>query len=115
MVNIKIDPKMKAAIQKIAEKQFISKSALIKQAVEKKVKKQEMQLKSLPKDTDNALKKQEEQKLAEARKLLEEATEFENKAAKDLQKTQKQIETLNKELTKKEDQRRDFIKGLNKK
>ena len=37
MINIKIDPKMKAAIQKAAEKQFISMSAFIKQAVEKQL------------------------------------------------------------------------------
>jgi predicted transcriptional regulator len=35
MVNIKMDPRMKAAIQKAAEKQFISMSAAIKQAIEK--------------------------------------------------------------------------------
>jgi len=35
MINIKIDPKMKAAIQKVAEKRFISMSAIIKQAIEK--------------------------------------------------------------------------------
>jgi predicted HicB family RNase H-like nuclease len=40
MINIKIDPKMKAAIQKAAEKQFISMSAFIKQAVEKQLKEQ---------------------------------------------------------------------------
>jgi predicted HicB family RNase H-like nuclease len=37
MINIKIDPKMKAAIQKAAERQFISMSAFIKQAVEKQL------------------------------------------------------------------------------
>jgi len=35
MVNIRIDPRMKAAIEKLAEKQFISMSAVIKQAIEK--------------------------------------------------------------------------------
>lgn len=35
MINIKIDPRMKAAIQKVAEKQFMSMSGLIKQAIEK--------------------------------------------------------------------------------
>jgi predicted HicB family RNase H-like nuclease len=40
MINIKIDPKMKAAIQKAAEKQFISMSAFIKQAVEKQLQEQ---------------------------------------------------------------------------
>jgi predicted transcriptional regulator len=38
MINIKLDPRMKAAIQKIAEKQFISMSAAIKQAIEKYLK-----------------------------------------------------------------------------
>jgi predicted transcriptional regulator len=35
MVNIRIDPRMKAALEKLAEKQFISMSAVIKQAIEK--------------------------------------------------------------------------------
>ena len=35
MINIKIDPKMKAAIQRLADAQFISMSAVIKQAIEK--------------------------------------------------------------------------------
>jgi predicted transcriptional regulator len=35
MINLKIDPRMKAAVQKVAEKQFISMSAAIKQAIEK--------------------------------------------------------------------------------
>ena len=37
MINMKIDPRMKAAIQKAAENQFISMSAFIKQAVEKRL------------------------------------------------------------------------------
>ena len=40
MINIKLDPRMKAAIQKAAEKQFISMSAMIKQAIEKYLKEQ---------------------------------------------------------------------------
>ncbi len=35
MINIRVDRKMKAAIQKAAEKQFISMSAFIKQAIQK--------------------------------------------------------------------------------
>jgi predicted HicB family RNase H-like nuclease len=35
MVNIKIDPRMKKAIQKVADQQFISMSAFIKQSIEK--------------------------------------------------------------------------------
>jgi Arc/MetJ-type ribon-helix-helix transcriptional regulator len=35
MVNIKLPPEMKSAIQKLADKQFTSMSAVIKQAVEK--------------------------------------------------------------------------------
>jgi predicted transcriptional regulator len=38
LINFKIDPRMKAAIQKLAEKQFISMSAVIKQAIEKHLK-----------------------------------------------------------------------------
>ena len=37
MINIKIDPRMKSAIQKVADKQFISMSAFIKQAIEKQL------------------------------------------------------------------------------
>ena len=40
MINMKIDPRMKAAVQKAAEKQFISMSAFIKQAIEKQLKEQ---------------------------------------------------------------------------
>ena len=40
MINIKMDPRMKAAIQKSAENQFISMSAFIKQAIEKQLKEQ---------------------------------------------------------------------------
>ena len=35
MINIKIDPKMKSAIKRAADKQFISMSAAIKQSIEK--------------------------------------------------------------------------------
>ncbi len=35
MMNMKIDPRMKAAVQELAEKKFISMSAVIKQAIEK--------------------------------------------------------------------------------
>lgn len=35
MLTVKVDPRMKKAIQKTAEKQFISMSAAIKQAIEK--------------------------------------------------------------------------------
>ena len=40
MINMKIDPRMKTAIQKAAENQFISMSAFIKQAIEKQLKEQ---------------------------------------------------------------------------
>jgi predicted HicB family RNase H-like nuclease len=40
LINIKIDPKMKSAIQKAADKQFISMSAFIKQAIEKHLQEQ---------------------------------------------------------------------------
>ena len=35
ILTLKVDPRMKAALKKIAEKQFISTSAAVKQAVEK--------------------------------------------------------------------------------
>lgn len=34
-LNIKIDPRMKAALKRLAEKQFISVSAAVKQAIER--------------------------------------------------------------------------------
>ena len=37
MINIKVDPRMKAALMNAAEKQFISMSAFIKQAIEKQL------------------------------------------------------------------------------
>jgi predicted transcriptional regulator len=40
LINFKIDPRMKAAIQKLADKQFISMSAVIKQAIEKHLQEQ---------------------------------------------------------------------------
>lgn len=49
MINIKIDPKMKAAIQKAAEKQFISMSAFIKQAIEKSLQEQGFDWREKPK------------------------------------------------------------------
>ena len=38
MINIKVDPKMRTAIRKLADQQFISMSAVIKQAIEKHLK-----------------------------------------------------------------------------
>ena len=35
MINIKVDSRMKTAIQKLADKQFTSMSGIIKQAIEK--------------------------------------------------------------------------------
>jgi len=35
MINIKVDPRMKESIQELAERQFSSMSAVIKQAIEK--------------------------------------------------------------------------------
>lgn len=35
MLTVKIDPRMKAALKKVADKQFISSSAAVKQAIEK--------------------------------------------------------------------------------
>ena len=35
LLNLKVDPKMKAALKKIADKQFISVSAAVKQSIER--------------------------------------------------------------------------------
>jgi predicted transcriptional regulator len=38
VIAIKIDPRMKEALQKVADRQFISMSAAVKQAIEKYLK-----------------------------------------------------------------------------
>ena len=43
MINIKVDPKMKSAIQKASDRQFISMSAFIKQAIEKHLQEQDIE------------------------------------------------------------------------
>ena len=35
LLNLKVDPRMKAALKKLADKQFISVSASVKQAIER--------------------------------------------------------------------------------
>jgi len=35
LLNLKIDPRMKSALQKLADKKFISVSAVVKQAIER--------------------------------------------------------------------------------
>ena len=35
LLNLKVDPKMKAALKKVADKQFISVSAAVKQSIER--------------------------------------------------------------------------------
>ncbi len=35
LLNLKVDPRMKAALKKLADKQFISVSAAVKQAIER--------------------------------------------------------------------------------
>lgn len=40
MVNVRMDPKMRAALKRIADKQFSSVGAVIKQAIEKYLKEQ---------------------------------------------------------------------------
>jgi len=35
ILNLKIDPRMKSALKKLADKQFISVSAVVKQAIER--------------------------------------------------------------------------------
>ena len=40
LLNLKVDPKMKAALKRVAEKQFISVSAAVKQSIERYLKDQ---------------------------------------------------------------------------
>ena len=40
LLNLKVDPKMKAALKKVADKQFISVSAAVKQSIERYLKDQ---------------------------------------------------------------------------
>jgi predicted transcriptional regulator len=48
MVNIKMDPKMKKALQKLADRQFSSLSAVIKQAIDKYLQEQGVDWRSEP-------------------------------------------------------------------
>lgn len=42
MINIKVDPRMRTAIQELADKQFTSMSGIIKQAIEKYLEQQDI-------------------------------------------------------------------------
>jgi hypothetical protein len=57
MMVIKVDPKMKAAIQKASEKQFISMSAFIKQAIEKRLQEQGVDWRNEPASKSKTLPK----------------------------------------------------------
>ena len=48
MVNIKMDPKMREAIKKVAEKQFSSVTSIIKQAIEKYLQEQGIDWRKIP-------------------------------------------------------------------
>ena len=52
MVNIKMDPKMKAALQKLADQQFSSLSSVIKQAVDKHLQEQGIDWRKEPEKKD---------------------------------------------------------------
>jgi len=54
LLNLKVDPRMKSALKKLADKQFISVSAAVKQAIEKHL--QEYNIDWRKEDTEKAEK-----------------------------------------------------------
>jgi len=79
---------------------------------EEKVKQQEEKVKSLPKEITPQEKAAEESKLAQARKLLEEAKGYEAKADKDLKDLQKESERMSSTISQKKDEQQKFLSGL---
>jgi hypothetical protein len=84
-----------------------------KEIAQEKVKQQEEKIKVMPNDQTKIQEKtQEESKLAEARKLLEEANKFETKAEKDLQTLQKEADKISSELSQKKEQQEKFLTDI---
>jgi len=86
-----------------------------KEAAKENVKKHEEKIKALPPETIPEQKTIEEDKLAEAQRLLNEAIGFEEKASQNLEILQEKSNELNKEITQVENERREFVTNLSKK
>ncbi|MBU0634393.1 MAG: hypothetical protein KKA52_04950 [Candidatus Omnitrophica bacterium] len=85
-----------------------------KQVAEDNVKKQEEKINTLPEKTPPEQTQAEKDKLAEAQKLLEEATRFEDRAKEDLEIIKQKADETGKQLSKKEEEHNNFIKQLGK-
>ena len=81
-------------------------------AIENKVKQQEEKTKTLPRESSANDKDEEENKLAEARKLLEEAKDYEAKAEKDLKALQNEADKISSEVSQKRQQQQQFLNDL---
>lgn len=79
---------------------------------QEKVNQQEEKVKSLLKEIPPQEKAAEESKLAQARKLLEEAKGYEAKADKDLKDLQKESENISSVISQKKDEQQKFLSSL---
>lgn len=82
----------------------------IRQEAEKKVKEQQARLAVIPKEQPN--RKEEDDKLAEAEKLLNQATDLDNKATHDLDKAQQDVKQAKLDLDRSEKERVKAEKSL---
>jgi|CXWL01.1.fsa_nt_gi hypothetical protein len=82
----------------------------IKKEAEKKYQEQQQQAASIPKD--QPAKQEEDDKLAEAEKLLNQATDLDNKATQDLDKAQQDVKQAKLDLDRTEKERTKAEKSL---
>lgn len=82
----------------------------IRQEAEKKVKEQQARVAVIPKEQPN--RKEEDDKLAEAEKLLNQATDLDNKATQDLGKAQQDVKQAKLDLDRSEKERVKAEKSL---
>lgn len=82
----------------------------IKKEAEKKYQEQQQQAASIPKD--QSAKQEEDDKLAEAEKLLNQATDLDNKATQDLDKAQQDVKQAKLDLDRTEKERAKTEKSL---
>ena len=82
----------------------------IRQEAEKKVKEQQARVAVIPKEQPN--RKEEDDKLAEAEKLLNQATDLDNKATQDLDKAKQDLQQAKLDLDRTEKERTKAEKSL---
>jgi hypothetical protein len=82
----------------------------IRQEAEKKVKEQQARVAVIPKEQPN--RKEEDDKLAEAEKLLNQATDLDRKATQDLDKAQQDLKQAKLDLDRTEKERTKAEKSL---